>query len=180
MATKACHAANLCAVVLRSGRKRLMAFVGDEPGLGKLPLYCEYCIRLIESGASADAALHQDFEKLKSCSVPDSIKSNSSKVWKSQRSWKRGCSVFFSASKYSPPGLTLWLGSGPINLIEVAGSACSKLPNCGGYMSNLYWLNEDQMARLRPYFPKSHGVPHVDDRRVFSGIIFINRNGLRW
>lgn len=47
-------------------------------------------------------------------------------------------------------------------------------------MSNLYWLNEDQMARLRPSFPKSHGVPRVDDRRVLSGIIFINRNGLRW
>ncbi len=36
------------------------------------------------------------------------------------------------------------------------------------------------MARLRPFFPKSHGVPRVDDRRVLSGIIFINRNGLRW
>jgi transposase len=47
-------------------------------------------------------------------------------------------------------------------------------------MSNLYWLSEAQMARLRPYFPKSHGVPRVDDRRVLSGIIFINRNGLRW
>ena len=47
-------------------------------------------------------------------------------------------------------------------------------------MSNLYWLNEDQMARLRPFFPKSHGKPRVDDRRVLSGIIFINRNGLRW
>ena len=45
---------------------------------------------------------------------------------------------------------------------------------------NLYWLSEDQMARLRPYFPKSHGVPRVDDRRVLIGIIFINRNGLRW
>jgi len=47
-------------------------------------------------------------------------------------------------------------------------------------MSNHYWLNEDQMARLRPYFPKSHGVPRVDDRPVLSGIIFINCNGLRW
>lgn len=47
-------------------------------------------------------------------------------------------------------------------------------------MSTLYWLSEDQMARLRPYFPKSHGIPRVDDRRVLSGIIFINRNGLRW
>jgi transposase len=47
-------------------------------------------------------------------------------------------------------------------------------------MSNLHWLSEDQMSRLRPYFPKIHGVPRVDDRRVLSGIIFINRNGLRW
>lgn len=47
-------------------------------------------------------------------------------------------------------------------------------------MSNLYWLSETQMARLRPYFPKRRGVPRVDDRRVLSGIIFINRNGLRW
>ncbi len=46
-------------------------------------------------------------------------------------------------------------------------------------MSDLYWLSDAQMARLRPYFPKSHGVPRVDDRRVLSGIIFINRNGLR-
>ena len=47
-------------------------------------------------------------------------------------------------------------------------------------MSNLYWLSEDQTARLRPYFPKSHGVPRVDDRRVLSGIIFINRNGVHY
>lgn len=36
------------------------------------------------------------------------------------------------------------------------------------------------MERLKPFFPKSHGKPRVDDRRVLSGIIFINRNGLRW
>ena len=47
-------------------------------------------------------------------------------------------------------------------------------------MSALYWLTDDQMARLEPYFPKSHGKPRVDDRRVLSGIIFVNRNGLRW
>ena len=35
------------------------------------------------------------------------------------------------------------------------------------------------MARLEPGFPKSHGKPRVDGRRVLSGIIFINRNGLR-
>ena len=36
------------------------------------------------------------------------------------------------------------------------------------------------MARLEPCFPKSHGRPRVVDRRVLSGIIFVNRNGLRW
>ncbi|MCL7406911.1 transposase, partial [Paradonghicola geojensis] len=36
------------------------------------------------------------------------------------------------------------------------------------------------MAKLEPFFPKSHGKPRVDDKRVLSGIIFINRNGLRW
>ena len=47
-------------------------------------------------------------------------------------------------------------------------------------MSDLYWLTDEQMDRLRPYFPKSHGKPRVDDRRVLSGIVFVNRNGLRW
>jgi len=47
-------------------------------------------------------------------------------------------------------------------------------------MSNLFWLTDEQMARLRRFFPKSHGKPRVDGRRVLSGIIFINRNGLRW
>ena len=47
-------------------------------------------------------------------------------------------------------------------------------------MSDLFWLTEAQMERLRPFFPLPHGVPRVDDRRVLSGIIFVNRNGLRW
>ena len=47
-------------------------------------------------------------------------------------------------------------------------------------MSDLYWLIDEQMARLEPYFPKSHGKPRVNDRRVLSGIIFVNRNGVRW
>jgi len=47
-------------------------------------------------------------------------------------------------------------------------------------MSDLFWLSEAQITRLEPFFPKSHGKPRVDDRRVLSGIIFINRNGLRW
>ena len=47
-------------------------------------------------------------------------------------------------------------------------------------MNNLYWLSEDQMGRLQPYFPMSRDRARVDDKRVLSGIIFINRNGLRW
>ena len=47
-------------------------------------------------------------------------------------------------------------------------------------MSDLYWLTDDQLNRMKPFFPLSRGVPRVDDRRVLSGIIFINRNGLGW
>lgn len=47
-------------------------------------------------------------------------------------------------------------------------------------MSNLFWLTNPQMARLSPFSPKSHGKPRVDDPQVLSGIILINRNGLRW
>ncbi|GAP26041.1 hypothetical protein GLF_2923 [Gluconobacter frateurii NBRC 101659] len=47
-------------------------------------------------------------------------------------------------------------------------------------MSGLFWLTNEQMDRLRPFFPTSHGKPRVDDRRVLSGIIFVNLNGLRW
>lgn len=47
-------------------------------------------------------------------------------------------------------------------------------------LSDLYWLKDEQMARLEPNFPKSHGKPRADDRRVLSGIIFVNHNGLRW
>ena len=47
-------------------------------------------------------------------------------------------------------------------------------------MSDLIWLSEAQMRRIETYFPLSHGVPRVDDRRVISGIIFVIRNGLRW
>ncbi|MBT6300734.1 MAG: IS5/IS1182 family transposase, partial [Rhodobacteraceae bacterium] len=28
-------------------------------------------------------------------------------------------------------------------------------------MNNLYWLSEDQMGRLRPYFPMSRGRARV-------------------
>ncbi|MDR6434572.1 hypothetical protein J2782_004324 [Brucella pseudogrignonensis] len=33
-------------------------------------------------------------------------------------------------------------------------------------MSIFYLLSEGQMSRLRPFFPKSHGRPRVDVKRV--------------
>jgi len=47
-------------------------------------------------------------------------------------------------------------------------------------MAELFVLSEAQMRRIEPYFPLSHGIARVDDRRVISGIIFVIRNGLRW
>lgn len=47
-------------------------------------------------------------------------------------------------------------------------------------MRNLFWLTMAQVDRLSPSLPRSHGRPRVDDRRVPSGIIHVNRNGLRW
>ena len=56
----------------------------------------------------------------------------------------------------------------------------SRFENRALNMSDFFWLSDAQMARLEPFLPKSHGKPRVDDRRVLRGIIFINRNGLRW
>jgi transposase len=47
-------------------------------------------------------------------------------------------------------------------------------------MSDHYWITECQLARIKPYFPRSHGRPRVDDCSVISGIIHVIRNGLRW
>ncbi len=47
-------------------------------------------------------------------------------------------------------------------------------------MDDLLLLSPAQMRRIEPFFPLSHGVPRVDDRRVLSGILFVIRNGLRW
>ena len=47
-------------------------------------------------------------------------------------------------------------------------------------MADLFLLSKAQMRRIEPYFPLSHGIARVDDRRVISGIIFLIKNGLRW
>ena len=47
-------------------------------------------------------------------------------------------------------------------------------------MADQFWLSEAQLKIIEPYFPLSHGVPRVDDRKVISGIIHVIKNGLRW
>lgn len=47
-------------------------------------------------------------------------------------------------------------------------------------MSDVFLLSERQMVRISPFFPLSHGVPRVDDRRVISGIIYVIKHGLQW
>lgn len=46
--------------------------------------------------------------------------------------------------------------------------------------TDLYYLTQAQLERIRPYFPLSHGVSRVDDRKVLSGIIYVIKNGLQW
>jgi transposase len=47
-------------------------------------------------------------------------------------------------------------------------------------MSKTFMLTREQMSKIKPYFPLSHGVERVDDRRVISGIMYVIRNGLQW
>ena len=47
-------------------------------------------------------------------------------------------------------------------------------------ISNYFYLSEAQLNRIKPYFPKAHGVPRVDDHRVPRGIIHVLKLGLQW
>lgn len=47
-------------------------------------------------------------------------------------------------------------------------------------MSDLFLLSPSQMSKIAPFFPRSHGVPRVDDRRVISGIVYVLKHGLQW
>ena len=47
-------------------------------------------------------------------------------------------------------------------------------------MGDFFLLSRGQMRRIERYFPLSHGIARVDDRRIVSAIIFVIKNGLRW
>lgn len=46
-------------------------------------------------------------------------------------------------------------------------------------MHTLFYLSESQLERIKSFFPRFHGAPRVDDRRVVSGIIYIIKYGLQ-
>jgi transposase len=43
-------------------------------------------------------------------------------------------------------------------------------------MSKLLFPSKAQMARLTPHFPRAHGVPRSDGRRVPNGIIYVTHS----
>ena len=47
-------------------------------------------------------------------------------------------------------------------------------------MRDLFLLSEAQMRRIKPFFPLSHEIPRVDDRRIVSAIIYVIKHGLMW
>ena len=47
-------------------------------------------------------------------------------------------------------------------------------------MADLFLLSKAQMRRIEGFFPLSHGIARVDDRRIVSAIVFVIKNGLRW
>ena len=51
----------------------------------------------------------------------------------------------------------------------------------GGFaLTDLFLLSPAQMRRIERYFPLSHGIARVDDRRLVIAIVFVIKNGLRW
>ncbi len=45
----------------------------------------------------------------------------------------------------------------------------------------LFWLSDDEWARIEPYLPRGRrGAHRVDDWRIISGIVHMLRTGARW
>jgi len=45
-------------------------------------------------------------------------------------------------------------------------------------LRDLFWLTDEQMEHLRPFFPKGHGKLRIDDYDVLNGMeIFVRMKG---
>ena len=47
-------------------------------------------------------------------------------------------------------------------------------------MSYVFLLSPTQMSKIELFFPRSHGVPRVDDRRIILGIVYVIKHVLQW
>jgi transposase len=47
-------------------------------------------------------------------------------------------------------------------------------------MDGPFMLREAHMRRIEPFFPLSHGIPRVDDRRIVSAIINVIKHDSMW
>jgi transposase len=47
--------------------------------------------------------------------------------------------------------------------------------------ADLFWLSDEQFAQIAPLLPRdTRGKKRVDDQRVISGIIHVQKSGGRW
>jgi transposase len=47
--------------------------------------------------------------------------------------------------------------------------------------SSLFWLTDEQWARIESHLPTDvRGKERVDDRRIISGIVHVLKSGCRW
>lgn len=60
------------------------------------------------------------------------------------------------------------LGQYPSITVRSAGVSDSRPRNVGVLMSNPFWLTDEQMKRLKRFFPKSDCKPCIDDRDGFK------------
>jgi len=74
------------------------------------------------------------------------------------------------------------LGSELINFLASDNTILIRFSKGIGIMRrNLFWLNDEQWARIKPHLPTDvRGVERVDDRRVISGIVHVLKSGGRW
>jgi hypothetical protein len=70
-----------------------------------------------------------------------------------------------------PTFSTISANKGPVAFATPYRRIDSMVAQGDAAMSDLMLLSEAQMRRIEPYFPLSHGIPRVDDRRIISGII---------
>jgi transposase len=47
-------------------------------------------------------------------------------------------------------------------------------------MARLFWFTEEQIEKMKWYFPKERGKRRVSDQRVLSGIVWVLKTGCRW